>query len=293
MRLTIKISRLSNFLFFIKKTTKYSSMNIDLHKYFLYETLELSFYAQNNTRIWNQIRKIIGKKNIEEFKKFIASFSFDFNSYWNKSFKNLVLWRRYFQNNEFLFRQTLLKIEKLSGIKHFLVSKVPIYFVSDPTKDDEEINAWFSWTPSQKSIVIEIPFGYKPPNNYFPLSILEHEFFHLILRKNKKLLFQINNIVKENDKLLRKISNGMSNRMVFEELLVSSFIPEGYLNEKYFNQKVTPFTYKPKDLLEWRKFVAYKFYKTSKRYVDDNIVIDENYLKDLIELVGQNIKNPL
>jgi len=107
MRLTIKISRLSNLLFFIKKTKKYSSMNVDLQKYFLDETLELSFYAQNNTRIWNQIRKIIGKKNIEEFKKFIASFSFDFKPYWNKSFKNLVLWKRYFQNNEFLFRQTL------------------------------------------------------------------------------------------------------------------------------------------------------------------------------------------
>ena len=106
-----------------------------------------------------------------------------------------------------------------------------------------------------------------------------------MLRKNKNLFFKIANIAKENDKLFTKLAEGMPNRIFLEELLISSFIPEGYLSEKYFNTKVVSCISRPKDLLGWRKFVAFKLYQVAKKYINNTQQIDENYLKDLIGII--------
>lgn len=118
---------------------------------------------------------------------------------------------------------------------------------------------------------------------------MAHEFFHLMLRKNKNLFLKI---AKENEKLLTKLGEGMPNRIFLEELSVSSFIPEGYLSEKYFKTKVASYVSRPKDLLMWRKFVASKLYRIAKRYINNTQQIDERYLIYLIGVIKQN-KSPL
>lgn len=189
-----------------------------------------------------------------------------------------------------MFQETVFKLKKLIGIKHFAISKIPIYLISDPVSKDKEINAWFSWTSKQSFIVVEIPLGLKIPHNFFPLAVLAHEFFHLILRKNKNLFLKITDIAKENDKLFVGLAEGIPSRMFLEELLISSFTPEGYLSKKYFNTKIISYTSRPKDLLRWRKFVAFKLSQVAKKYINDNQRIDENYLKDLIRAIKQNVK---
>ncbi len=292
MHLSIKISRLSNLLFFTQKTDGDNLIKFDLQKYLSDEKFNLSFYGKSEDKIWGQIEKIIGKENAKETRKSIVSLNPAFTLYWRKASKHLLLWRQYFQNNQSLFQQVIPKLEKLSGIRHFIISKTPIYLISDPISNDnnKEINAWFSWTPKESFIVVEIPLDLRVPNNFFPLAVLTHEFFHLMLRKNKNLFLKITEITKENDKLFTRLAEGMPNRIFLEELLISSFIPEGYLSEKYFNTKVIFRTSKPKDLLRWRKFVASKFYQTAKEYINNTRQIDENYFKDLIEVIKQNVK---
>jgi hypothetical protein len=290
MYLSIKISRLSNLLFFAQKTNRADLIKFDLQKYLSDEKFNLSFYGRSEDKIWRQIEKIIGKECAKEIKKSFIPLNAVFDSHWRKAFNHLFLWKQYFQNNQSLFQQVILELKKLSGIKNFTISKIPIYLISDPTSNDKEINAWFSWAPKENFIVVEIPFGLKAPNNFFPLAVLAHEFFHLMLRENKNLFLKIANITKENDKLFTKLAEGMPSRIFLEELLISSFIPEGYLSEKYFNTKVASPVSKPKDLLRWRKFVAFELYQTAKKYVNSNRQIDESYLKDLIGVVKQNIK---
>ncbi len=290
MHLAIKISRLSNLLFFVQKTDEHNLIKFDLRKYLSDEEFNLSFYGKSEDKIWRQIEKIIGKEGVKETKKSIVSLDPFFASRWHKAFKHLLLWKQYLQNNHSLFQQAILGLKKLSGIKHPTISKIPIYLISDPASNDKEIDAWFSWTPKESFIVVEIPLNLKVPNNFFPLAVLAHEFFHLMLRKNKNLFLKITNIAKENDKLFTKLAKGMSNRIFLEELLISSFIPEGYLSEKYFNTKIVPHTSKPKDLLRWRKFVAFKLYQVAKKYINDTQQIDEKYLKDLMVVIKQNAK---
>jgi hypothetical protein len=199
--------------------------------------------------------------------------------------KCLLLWKKYFQNNQSLFQRAILDVKKISGVKYFTISKIPIYLVSDPVSNSKEIDAWFSWTPKKSFITFEIPHGLKTPDNFFPVSILTHEFFHLMLRRNKNLFSKISKITEKNKKLFTKLSKGMPNRIFLEELLISSFIPEGFLSEKYFNTKAITRISKPKDLLGWRRFVAFKLHQTAKKYIDNTRQIDEEYLKDLVEII--------
>ena len=204
--------------------------------------------------------------------------------------KDLLLWQRYFQKNQPLFQQVIVEIKKLSGIRNFAVSKIPIYLLPDIRNKDKEIGASFSWTPSKSFINIEIPFGFKTPIGFFPISILAHEFFHLMLRKNKNLFLEIKKIAKKNDELFAKLSGGMLGRMFLEELLISSFIPEGYFSEKYLNTKSYTFTSKPKDLLSWRRLIAFKSREIAKNYIDNVREIDEKYLKHIVDILKQNTK---
>ena len=290
MYLSIRISRLSNLLFFAQKTDGHNLIKFDLRKYLINDNIDRLFYGENKNKIWKQIEESIGKQKAEQMKKVIISLDQVFTSHWRKASRHLLLWKQYFQNNQSLFQQAILELKKLSGIRHFTVSKIPIYLISDPVSNNKEISAWFSWMPKESFIVVEIPLDLKAPNNFFPLAVLAHEFFHLMLRENKNLFLKITNIARENDKLFKKLTEDIPNRIFLEELLISSFIPEGYLSEKYFNTKIIIPSSKPKDLLGWRKFIAFKLYQVTKKYVNDARQIDENYLKDLILVIKQNVK---
>jgi len=290
MYLLIKISRLSNLLFFAQKTGGNNLTKFDLQKYLIDGNVNRFFYGKKGNKIWREIEKIIGKENVKQIKKSIVSLNPIFATRWRKTSEHLLLWKQYFQNNKLLLQQTIFEVKRLIGIKHFTISKIPIYLVSNPQDKDKEISARFSWTPKESFIVVEIPFGLKAPDNLFPLAVLVHEFFHLMLRENKNLFLKITNITRENDKLFTKLAEGMPNRIFLEELLISSFIPEGYLSEKCFNTKIISHTSKLKDLLGWRKFVAFKLYQSAKKYINNARQIDGNYLKDLIGIIKQNIK---
>ncbi|MBU2068133.1 hypothetical protein KKE13_00950, partial [Patescibacteria group bacterium] len=224
-------------------------------------------------------------------KKAIVPIKPIFASHWQKAFKNLLSWKQYFQGNSELFEQVILDIKKLSGTNHFLLSKIPIYLVSDFRSNDKDINAWFSWMPKQSFIVVEIPFGLKVSSGLFQLGVLAHEFFHLILKQNKNLVLRINQIVEENRGLFEKLSKGdILDKMFFEELLVSSFIPEGYLSKKYFDLKIATDIFSSKDLLDWRRSVAFKMQQTAKKYISNARQIDKEYLEQLITVIKENAK---
>lgn len=290
MHFSFIISPLSNLLFFIQKTDIQFLARSNLQNHLANGALNLSYFEKNEKKIWKQIEKLIGQPNIKLFRKAVICHKSIFTPYWHKASEHLTLWKRYFQNNQSLLQQIIVDIQKLCNVKSFKTDQIPIFLISNPMSNNKEIDAWFSWTPKQIFIVIEIPFNLKVSNSLFPLSILIHEFFHLILRKNKNLLLKISKFAEKNKKLLTKLSEDVSNRIFLEELLISSFIPEGYLSEKYFHTKVISYTLKPKDLLSWRKFVAFKLYPMAKTYIYNDRQIDEKYLKNLIKIIKHTVK---
>lgn len=274
----IEISYFSNLLFFSQKKIE--------------NNMDILFFGKNKNKILEQIKKTIGKQKTKLLEKNIKKIKPIFSNHWEKISKELFLWKQYFQKNEPLFHQAILDVMKLSGLKYFDLSKIPIYLIYNPHNKDKKISAWFSWTLQKSFIVIEIPPNLKISNNLFPLSILVHEFSHLMIRKNKNIFSKINKISeeKENKKLFSKLSNGMPSRIFLEELLISSFIPEGYLSQKHFHIKIIHRAVKPRNLLAWRRFIAYKFCHIAKKYINSAQRIDEKYLRDLIDIIKQNAK---
>lgn len=293
MYLTIKISQLSNLLFFAQKAEVCDLIKIDLRQplqHLADSNINRLFYEQNENKLWKQIEKTTGTQKLNQIREAIILLDPVFTSHWHKAHKHLLSWKQYFQDNQLLFEQVIFDIKKLNGVKHFSISKIPIYLVCNPCSKNKEIGARFSWTQKESFIVVEIPLNLKVSSDLFPLAILAHEFFHLILRKREDIFLKINTVAKENEVLFTKIAKGMPSRIFMEELLNSSFVPEGYLSEKYFNIKVASRVSRPKDLLGWRKFIASMLYSVAKKYTNDSMQIDEKYLKNLMGVIKQNKK---
>lgn len=277
----ITISRFLNHLFFLKKTN-----GLD----WLSEDADVFFYGKNKKKIWEKIRKTIGKQNTAKIQKSLIASQLAFSSRWSIASENLSAWRAYFQNNRTKLQEIISDIKVLSGTEQFALSESRIYLITDPCSNDKEINAWFSWMPDENFIVVEIPESLKPPQNLFPVGVLAHEYFHLIIRKNKKLFIWMRKHAEKNKTLPAKLSQQISNQMFLEELLISSFIPEGYLHEKHFHAKITPCLKKLDSLLSWRRYIAHQLHETARKYVDGAKQIDERYLSNLVEAIRQNTK---
>ncbi len=294
--MNIIISYFSNLLLFAERVGKNPIAVIGSQKRKNGGSVDLLFYEKDKNKILSNIRKEMGQGKTGEIKNGITLLEPKFAPHWIKISKHLHLWEKYYRNNKLAFQNIISDIKKLSGTKNFTLSKTDIYFVSDPLSKYNDINAWFSWTPKESFMVVEISPNFNVSKDYFPIGILAHEFFHLILRADKRLMLQIDKISKKNTGLLSRLSKGLiPNRMFLEELLVSSFIPEGYLSEKYLHIKTTSNNpSKPGNLLAWRRLVASQMRDTVKKYMDDDKKIDERYLKLLVEVIKQNVnKTPL
>lgn len=175
------------------------------------------------------------------------------------------------------------KIFLLCGIRSF-ANPIPVYLIRKKT--NQEVFAWFSWTPQKSFITIEFNKSNKI-NNQFLLLILAHELFHLILRKNKKLIQKITEYAKSNKSTLQTIKeNQLLPRIVLEELIISSFIPEGCLSKKTFRKyikTISEFLYN--DLIDWRRYIAYKMRTNAQAHVKSKKTIDDKYIKKIIELI--------
>jgi len=69
MYLSIRISRLSNLLFFAQKTDRHNLIKFDLQKYLINENINLLFYEENKNKVWKQIEESIGIQKAEQVKK--------------------------------------------------------------------------------------------------------------------------------------------------------------------------------------------------------------------------------
>jgi len=148
----------------------------------------------------------------------------------------------------------------------------------------------------EKGITLEIR-NLKDIRDY--LLIILHEIAHSFLEKNsvekvekivKKYKFPSNNLIKE---------RGKTN--LISELILSSFVPNGYLIEKYFNIPIRKMTKKYIQITQkklffakkWsflEKYIVFHLYPLAKKYIENKKKLDENYIKIAIETTIQAIK---
>ena len=137
--------------------------------------------------------------------------------------------------------------------------------------------------------------------NYLINNIFLHECFHILFKKNKKLFSVFKLIINKNRQLLNGIEFAeWTPEIIFEEILISSFSPEGYLSEK--NLRINSRKIAQKELTKknsdnftkLRNFCALHLYDLAKEYCDKNKALDKFYFEKAVEcfkiFVSQNRK---
>lgn len=114
--------------------------------------------------------------------------------------------------------------------------------------------------------------------------ILMHEYFHLCIDQNASLTLIMSDFIDKNKLFFRKFySSRLSPWIVLHELIVSSFVPEGYLGQKMGYD----INYKEKTKLgKARLIVGQKMYSLAKKYIDKKIPIDHKYIKAIVNVLN-------
>jgi hypothetical protein len=188
----------------------------------------------------------------------------------------------YFKDHRRKIDEILNVFFLLAGVRKTAITKITINLKSSQKEECE------GWTMSDDSIAIK--YSAKHSLSEVCLLIIPHEIFHLIIWKNKTLTLKMDRLAEDNSEKLKKINfENWEIHMILEELLISSFIPEGYLAEKFLGTDVQKKAQKEimknhrECFLCERYKSAYKLYPFAKKYVENKKKIDSRYLKAIIE----------
>lgn len=183
----------------------------------------------------------------------------------------------------------LAAIDKLTGVTKGSVfhQKIPVHLVMSSKSQKDQVG-WFSILDGQADLVLECSGVAKTQQSFLELIIL-HEYFHLALRQNEKLFAYIRDHAKMPSQVLRLMAKELLPSQVIEELLISSFVPEGYLGALVGKKMVgVASSIKKNNAISFvlaRRFFAYKLRLLAKDYIEKNKPIDDNYLRSLTELI--------
>lgn len=249
------------------------------------EGTEWLFIFEEKDKVWYEIEKRLNKSDFRILKQIFVLFNKKFNLIWEEEEKKLEKISKHINKNKKQIDKNLLIIKKLTGVKknNFLIK---IHLLMDSSK--KEAQAW----SNKNNIILECSNCLaKKKLPYLINCILMHELFHFIIKKNKKLF---NNILSSSKKIksyLPKNLTGWDAKIIFEDALISSFLPEGYLAEKFCKinskkeNKKELHTKKNNNFTRLRNFCALENYEIAKKYVKKEKIIDKNYLNKIIDCI--------
>jgi hypothetical protein len=231
---------------------------------------------------WRMVGKKIGPQKTRELKNILDYFATRFQRIWETEKPKLERLRKIFIQKDIAATSTVKSIACLCGIKEKKPQRITC-LLGMSAASVPDCNGW----TSGNNIVLECSGWPAKRMKEIYQEIIPHELFHILLRNNGRLLKNLRELAAENESLLAKINfEGYSSRMAFEEITLSSFIPEGYLIHK----KINPARRKLKDFQAVRKRFAYLLRDEAKKYVTTGKPIDKAYLgKAMSEIKGANV----
>lgn len=251
-----------------------------------YSITESQFLCVDENCQWPLLKKIFNKEDLDKLEEIFKIFSSRFNKIWSVELIKLLKVRDCVKSNYRQMGLTFKIIEDLCSLKkdQNFKENLPIYFVMS-SSCPEDFVGWYSIFNKKIDIVLE---NSNLKSSNFLIAIIAHEFFHLAIKHNKKIIDKLEKISSQNETILRRISKEISPRMVLEELLLSSFVPEGYLANHCLGLKVKK-SLSLKDhktgkfnLVLSRRYIADKMKDLAREYILEKRQIDENYLNNII-----------
>lgn len=268
-----------------KATIHHLCLNFNTDNYNIIEAMAIRI---NSKQFLKELGKEFDIKQIEQFKNALGVFNVRFEKLW-LSYEGLLKKVKVglTANNKQVLKAladiNFLTGQNLSNKKY----TTPVYLTIS-SEETNDLVGWFSWFGNQAEIILE-NVNVEAEKINFLSAILAHEFFHISIRRNNKLADLIGRKATDFTMELQKSVDGPSPLEILEEVLISTFSPEGYLAHKYFNQNVqlkkTGRINNDKNLLQLRRYCALKMKTTAADYTENNRCIDENYLNILFDLI--------
>jgi len=247
---------------------------------------ELTFLSEQDKNIWPKITKQIGSKQTQKLKEIFKLFENKFQKIWPSKKEKLAKISKHIKNKQKQIDKKILLICQLCHVKpQSLPAKLDLFlFMNSST---EEAQGW----SYQDKIILECSDWPFKKINYLIHCILLHETFHFIIKKNKKIFNLILNSSSQIKKYLPADLKKWDPKIILEDLLISSFLPEGYLTEKFCKiniKKEAKQELKKKNIdnfTKLRNFCALHMYELAKEYTEKEKSLNENYLEELIECI--------
>ncbi len=252
--------------------------------------LEVIFLFSDKKNIWKEIENEIGKEKTIILKKIFSIFTERFNFLWLKEEKKINSIKNYFLKNIHYIDSNLKIIEKLCNLeKKQSASKIILKILLSSSRKTD-CQAWYF----NNTIILEASAWPKDKYDELLNTIFLHECFHFYLQKNKFLSTKIKNLANKNENDIKKLDlKHWLNEVILEECLVSSFLPEGYLSEKFLKKDIKRVANKKikskneEKLSKLRYFCALKLYNQARDYVENKKALDDLYLKHLLKNITE------
>lgn len=244
--------------------------------------------TKENEQLWNILGQEIGTTHTGAIKEVLENFSHRFDIVWQKEETHLMRISKFFNSQSKKIETALAQVESLTGLQNKTkLTDIPIQLAMSSAEEDD-IVGWYSTFEEKTDLVLECS-GVIENNFPFLEAVLLHELFHLALRSHSVVMPLIVSVADENQDLLSPLSQDMPPFQILEELLISSFTPEGYLATKYFNTTISIAEKTDESVLHnftlIRRRSAHAMRNLAKEYTDEKKCIDKMYLNSLTETI--------
>lgn len=250
------------------------------------------FVSRKESAIWKKLTNLISSKELKKLKKSFKIFSSRFEKIWRQEQKNLIIWKKILirELDKKKYQKIINDFSLLYRVKPKDKTIKIIFLISTPCS--------FRGYGTRNYITLNLS-GNKPNkiNKLLAIEIIFHELIHSLFEKNYFLPL-LENFLQNQD--LKKIENFILNkniisiRTLINELIASSFLPDGCLSQKYFKRDIKKELGKWKSdgnlILHLKKQNNFKLLRLAEDYLKNKKPLDKDFLKTTFLIVKNFIK---
>jgi hypothetical protein len=271
------------------------------------------FYEYDDKKAWEELGKFVNEKEFRDIQQGFAIFKPRFEVMWKRIRRNhrrISVLKNYLgrKENRLLFEDVVRTFGTLKRNK-----TITIILIFSPLGPKE--TAAGSATINTPYVILELPdLKHNTWQFAYSIGVLAHEVSHLLFRENggMKIIKQAVRILKLPKEVASMPARGTIS--LLDELIVESFLPLGYIGQKYLWQFLSPLLFynirKAHSLFEksnkeakidynqlkyyilWRLFPMAASYEHKKKRVDRHYVLEAGrLLKQIIQNKSRQIRS--
>ncbi len=244
-------------------------------------------FLRYGSAAWGKLSRVISPEQASNLKHAVKIMTPRFDRLWKKEITKIRKLKTILERDSKKLLPAIAAIQKLCNTREEKTGRhIPIYLLAASDRKDDVLG-WFSAWDNKYDLVLEYLQCTKKSEEDFLLLILLHEIFHMNVRENKNLINIIRGTADKNKKILAGFYEDLRPQQILEELLISTFVPEGYLAQLLLHkpidvEKQLQRKHGKISLVSARRFCAFRLKKMAQEYSDRKLPLDKRFLRLLV-----------